>query len=108
MNSHNPSADAQFRPRGYVLRGGTVIDGIGSPPARLDVRLRGQTIAAIGPDLPAAEDEDIVDASGLLVTPGLIDLHAHVYDGMGLFSVDPAEAGRHTGVTTLLDAGSAG
>jgi dihydroorotase len=108
MNSNNPSAAVRPRPKGYVLRGGTVIDGVGSPPARLDVRLRGQTIAAIGAELPAAEDEEIVDTGGLLVTPGLIDLHAHVYDGMGLFSVDPAEAGRRTGVTTLLDAGSAG
>jgi dihydroorotase len=44
----------------------------------------------------------------LIVAPGLIDLHVHVYDGMGLHSISPAEAGLRTGVTTLLDTGSAG
>jgi len=49
-----------------------------------------------------------VDATRLLVTPGLNDLHSHCFHGTGLWSVDPAEIGLRTGVTTLLDTGSAG
>jgi dihydroorotase len=69
--------------------------------------VRAGAITEIGPDLPSA-GERVIDAAGLLVVPGLIDLHTHVYCGMGLFSVDPADAGLATGVTTLLDTGSAG
>ena len=47
-------------------------------------------------------------ADDYIIAPGLVDLHVHVYDGMGLHSVAPAEIGLKTGVTTLLDTGSAG
>jgi dihydroorotase len=84
-----------------------VHDGTGEPALRADVRIKGSTISAIGPNL-RPEGEEIVDATGLLVTPGLIDLHVHVYSGVGLYSVDPADAGLNSGVTTMLDTGTAG
>lgn len=90
-----------------LIRGGTILDGTGQPSFVSDVRLRGNCIEAIDVDLPV-NDSEIVDAAGLFVTPGLIDLHAHVYHGTGIFSVDPTAVGLATGVTTLLDAGSAG
>jgi dihydroorotase len=93
--------------RGYLIKGGTVYDGTGAPPVRADVRIEGRTIRAIGPNLPA-DGETIIDASGLLVAPGLIDLHVHVFSGIGLYSVDPPDAGLATGVTTMLDTGTAG
>jgi dihydroorotase len=92
---------------GYLIRGGEVYDGSGAPPAAVDVRVRDGRIAEIGPHLPDQGDE-AVDAAGLIVAPGLIDLHAHVYAGMGLYAVDPEQAGLRTGVTTLLDTGTAG
>jgi len=62
-----------------LIRGGTVIDGTGAPGVRADVRIQGDAIAEIGPDL-AHQGERIYDASGCLVTPGFIEAHTH-YDG---------------------------
>lgn len=92
---------------GVLITNGEVYDGGGGPPVRADVRVQGADIVEIAPGLPARGDR-VIDASGLLVTPGLIDLHVHVYSGMGIVSVDAEEAGLRTGVTTLLDTGSAG
>lgn len=94
-------------PNAYLIQNGQVYDGSGSAPVAADVRVRGKEITQIGSQLPL-EGACAIDASGLIVTPGLIDLHAHVYSGMGLFSVEPEEAGLRTGVTTLLDTGTAG
>jgi len=58
-----------------VIRGGTVHDGSGRPPVRTDVAVAAGRIAAIGPRLGEAERE--IDASGLAVTPGFIDIHSH-------------------------------
>ncbi len=99
-------AGAPSSPTNYLITGGTVHDG-SNPPRRADVRIRDGSIAEIGPELRPAQ-EQVFDAAGLLVMPGLIDLHTHVYGGMGLFSVRPEEAGLRTGVTTLVDTGSAG
>src|SRR5687767_13879189 len=92
---------------GYLIRNGTVCDGSSDAPAKADVRVRGGEITEIAPHLPLHDDQ-VIDAAGLLITPGLIDLHTHVYSGMGLYSVDADEAGLRTGVTTLLDTGTAG
>src|SRR5258706_10623360 len=59
-----------------LLRGGTVIDGAGTPRYAADVRIDGDRIAAIGPRLPAA-DATVIDATGLIVAPGFIDVHTH-------------------------------
>ena len=91
----------------YLIRGGTIVDGSGDPSRVGDVRLRQNRIEEVGTNLPADQSE-VVDATGLLVTPGLIDLHTHCYHGTGIWSVDPAEIGLRTGVTTMLDTGSAG
>ena len=90
-----------------LIRGGTIVDGTGSEPFSGDVLVDGDTISAVGPTLDAPED-DVIDAAGLFVAPGLIDLHVHCYSGLGLFSVDPADIGLQTGVTTMIDTGSAG
>ena len=54
------------------------------------------------------DGDKIIDATGLLVVPGLIDLHVHVFRGTGQWSIEPERAGLRTGVTTVLDTGSAG
>ena len=61
-----------------VIRGGTVIDGSGAPGRIADVAVDDGRIVAVGAKLPAGERE--VDARGLLVTPGFVDIHTH-YDG---------------------------
>ncbi|HND53237.1 MAG TPA: amidohydrolase family protein [Pirellulaceae bacterium] len=90
-----------------LVRGGLVHDGTGGPARRIDVRLANGTIAELGENLQS-RGERVVDASGLLVAPGLIDLHVHVFSGIGLYSVDPADCGLRAGVTTMLDTGTAG
>jgi dihydroorotase len=83
-----------------LLSGGEVV-GRG----RLDVAVRGGLIAAIGPALPRTA-RTVIDVSGLIVTPGLVDLHTHVAGGY--WGIDPDPIAWHTGVTTWVDAGTAG
>jgi dihydroorotase len=90
-----------------LIRNGEVYDGTGSSPQKVDLRIANGEIQEIGPNL-AARGEDVIEADGLIVAPGLIDLHVHVFSGIGLYSIDPVEAGLRTGVTTMLDTGTAG
>lgn len=91
-----------------LIRNGLVYDGLGNAPKSVDIRIVDGLIHEIGPKLSPASDELVIDATDLIVAPGLIDLHVHVFSGMGLYSVDPADAGLRTGVTTMLDTGTAG
>jgi len=94
-------------PFDLLLRGGTVVDAARNVQAPMDVAFAGGRVAAVEPRLegPAAE---VVDVAGQLVTPGLIDLHGHFFHrGQPLF-VDPDAICLPTGVTTCVDAGSAG
>jgi dihydroorotase len=65
-------------------------------------------IAAVEPDLSAATAARVMDVAGFLVTPGLIDLHTHVYAGVSFFGIEPDGVFPPTGVTTAVDAGTAG
>src|SRR5205814_1930751 len=74
-----------------------------------DVGVTGARIAAVGADLVRQGVRgDVVDASGLLVTPGWVDLHTHVYWGVAPLGVEPDPNCLHRGVTTAVDAGSSG
>jgi dihydroorotase len=91
-----------------LIKGGTVIDpaqGINSPH---DVAVEGGKIARVAPSIPAEEASRVVEVKGKIVTPGLIDLHTHVYDGVNGNGVNPDLGGVRAGVTTMVDAGSAG
>lgn len=70
-----------------------------------DVAVRDGVIAEVGPDLPR-DARTVVDVTGRLVTPGLIDIHTHV--GPGYWGITPDPIAWYTGVTTWVDAGSAG
>ncbi|GAA4927283.1 amidohydrolase family protein [Actinoplanes utahensis] len=70
-----------------------------------DIAVRGGRIAAAGPDLPR-DAHRIIDVTGHLITPGLIDVHTHV--GPGYWGIDPDPVAWYSGVTTWVDAGSAG
>lgn len=90
-----------------ILRGGRVIDpGQGLDGVR-DVGFANGKVAAIATRLDSATAE-VRDVSGLIVTPGLIDLHTHVYWGGTSLGIDAEEFCRTSGVTTAVDTGSAG
>ncbi|MGE3961531.1 MAG: amidohydrolase family protein [Dehalococcoidia bacterium] len=84
-----------------IIRGGTVYDGSGAPGAEADLGIRGDRIVTIGAIPEDATAEEVVDASGLAVTPGFIDVHAH---DDTLVLVEPDVAGKvMQGVTTVIN-----
>ena len=91
-----------------ILRGGHVIDPSQKLDAVIDVAFSGGKVAQIGPGLKADAETDVRDLSGFIVTPGLIDLHTHVYWGGTSLGIDAEDFCRRSGVTTAVDAGSAG
>jgi dihydroorotase len=95
-----------------LLKGGTVVDpSTGADRAHdvaHDVAIRGGLIARVAPEIAAAEASQVVEVAGKIVTPGLIDLHAHVFEGFNRTGVHPDLGGVYSGVTTIVDAGSSG
>jgi dihydroorotase len=89
-----------------VLRNGIVLDPAQGIKTQADVAFAGGKVAAVGQGLGPAGAER--DATGLYVVPGLIDLHTHVYWGGTSLGVDPDAYAKQSGVTTVIDAGSAG
>lgn len=90
-----------------LIRGGRVIDPSQNISEDHDVAIKGGKIAALLEPGAAADAEDTVDARGYIVTPGLIDLHVHVYRHVPL-GLDADQLCISGGVTTMLDTGSAG
>ncbi len=98
-----------------LLKGGHLIDPKNKISGTRDVAIRDGLIAAIATEIPAGQARKVVQVGGLYVTPGLIDLHAHVYagsEGKGLAgghtSIFPDDFALKLGVTTVVDAGSSG
>ncbi len=91
-----------------LIRGGHVIDPAHDVDALLDIAIDGERIAAVEPDMPPEGARQVLDATGLLVTPGLIDLHVHVHWGVSHYGIEADQCCLARGVTTALEAGSAG
>jgi dihydroorotase len=91
-----------------VLKGGKVLDPSTKLDGVMDVAVEKGVIARIAADIPAGEAARVVEVKGKLVTPGLIDAHAHVFEGINRTGVNPDLGGVHAGVTTIVDAGSSG
>lgn len=91
-----------------ILRGGRVIDPSQNLDGIRDVAFTAGKVSAIGKDLVTGPDTEVRDVSGYIVSPGLIDLHTHVYWGGTSLGVDADEFCRASGVTTSVDTGSAG
>jgi dihydroorotase len=88
-----------------AIEGGRVVDPGRGLDDRLDVGITGGRITALGVLGPAGET---IDASGLVLVPGLVDLHTHLYHGVSHYGIDPDANCLRRGVTTAVDAGSAG
>jgi len=86
-----------------LVRGGTVVDGTGAPGYAADVGIVGDRIHAIG-DLSAADFRDVIDAAGLIVSPGFVDVHNHACSEMdgGILNIPDVENQVRQGVTTLI------
>jgi dihydroorotase len=91
-----------------IIKGGTVIDPANGVHGLNDVAVEAGKIARVSPNIPAEEGRRVLDVKGKMVTPGLIDLHTHVYDGVNGNGVNPDLGGVRAGVTTMVDAGSSG
>jgi dihydroorotase len=95
-------------PFDLILRGGRVVDPSQKLDAVTDIAFAGGKVAAVGRDLKADAGTEVRDASAYIVTPGLIDLHTHVYWGGTSLGIDAEQFCRTSGVTTAIDTGSAG
>jgi dihydroorotase len=95
-------------PLDLVVSGGVVVDPGQAIHRPLEVGVRNGLVAAIGESLARGAHTQVVDAGGRYVTPGLIDLHAHLFDGISQLGVSADETCLPAGVTTAVDAGTAG
>jgi dihydroorotase len=91
-----------------LIKGGTVIDPGQNLHAPLDVAVKDGKILELSPDISAARALRVVSAKGKIVTPGLIDVHVHVFEGVGPTGLNADQYCLGRGVTTAVDAGSTG
>jgi dihydroorotase len=91
-----------------LIKDGMIVDpsqGLNGPA---DIAFLDGKVAAISPSISDSEATDVLDATDLIVTPGLIDLHVHNFWGVSHYGIDPDTTNIANGVTTAVDAGSAG
>ena len=91
-----------------LINGGRVIDPSQNIDDELDIAINGDKIVKVAKDIPLQQSQRVVDARDNIVTPGLVDIHCHVYDSVTKHCVEPDDAGVRQGVTTVVDGGSAG
>jgi dihydroorotase len=109
LGAQEPSFD-------LLIKNGHVIDAANAVNGVMDVAIAGGKIAAVAPNIPPARAKQVADASGLYVTPGLIDLHAHTFWGTdtsgdftgGYSAVQPDSHSFRSGQTTLVEVGGSG
>lgn len=95
-------------PYDLLIRGGRVLDPAAGRDGCCDVALAAGKVARVAADIPPEAARETVDARGLLVVPGLVDLHTHIYWGGSALAVDPWALAPASGVATWVDAGTAG
>ena len=91
-----------------LIKGGTLIDPAQNIHAQKDVAFAEGLVAEVGDDLSKEDAHNIIAAEGRIVTPGMIDLHVHVFPGVTHFGIEPDPTCLARGATTVMDAGSAG
>ncbi len=91
-----------------IIRGGTLVDPAENLSGVREVGFAEGRVAAVGECLDKDDAREVIDASGCVVTPGLIDLHVHVFAGVSHYGIEPDPTCLARGATTVVDAGSAG
>jgi dihydroorotase len=91
-----------------LIAGGELLDPASGRHGRFDLGIADGRVAAVEQALPQDAAAEVVDATGLLVTPGLVDLHTHAFPDVTYWGVDADALAPAAGVTTWIDAGSAG
>ena len=91
-----------------VIAGGTLIDPTQGLHEKKDLAIENERIVLVGADISPDCSRAVLDASGHVVTPGLVDIHVHVYPGVSHYGIDPDSTCLARGVTTVNDAGSSG
>lgn len=91
-----------------LIRGGELVDPGAGHHGFFDIGIFRGLVAAVDRSIPAASALRTIDASGMIVTPGLVDLHTHVYRNATFWGIHADPVAARTGVTTWLDVGSAG
>ncbi|MEO8334503.1 MAG: D-aminoacylase [bacterium] len=97
LSAQSPPGTAQGT---ILIRGGTLVDGSGGAPRRADVRISGDRIATVATSLTATAGERVIDATGLTVSPGFIDVHSHA--DRGIDRMPMAESQIRQGITTSI------
>jgi dihydroorotase len=91
-----------------LIKGGEVLDPQAGYHGKMDIAVKRGRIEAVEKNIPRDSSFDMIDASGQYVTPGLIDMHSHLYSGVTYWGIDADAIGSQSGVTSWADAGSAG
>ena len=91
-----------------IIKNGTLIDPAQGIHTRKDIAFVDGCVSAVSDDISSSAARDVVNADGCYVTPGLIDLHVHVFHGVSHFGIEPDPTCLARGATTVVDAGSAG
>ncbi len=91
-----------------LIRGGRVVDPSQDLDAVRDVAIAGGKIAKVESTIPASQAREVINADGKIVTPGLIDIHTHVFPYVGPYGIEPDPYCLRRGVTSVVDAGTSG
>jgi len=91
-----------------LIKGGEVVDPGGGYRGQMDVAIKRNRIAAVEANIPAESAFRVIDATGQVITPGLVDLHTHVYHSATCWGIRADPVAARSGVTTWLDVGSSG
>ena len=111
--SHNDTRSMSIAALDLILKGGHVIDPANHIDTHMDVAIRGSNITRVAADIPVSDADLVVDVTGYIVTPGILDIHSHVYPFVPTNDayVGTVNADAHmfaSGVTTTVDAGTVG
>jgi len=98
----------ESKPYDLLIKGGKVIDPSQGLEGEYDVAVRAGKIASVAPGMPEAQAGHVIRAQGKIVTPGLIDLHVHLFPYVGPYGIEPDPYCVRRGVTSVIDAGTSG